>query len=96
MPVPAAKRAIRAEASGASEVTISGRSPAIRAEPIGEPLGVLLVGGDHEPAGLGVRAGAQVDQLAVGVAQHVGDPVALGVERGAQPAGGLGGGQRRP
>jgi hypothetical protein len=55
---------------------------------------VLLVGGDHEPARVVMGAGPQVDQLAVGVGEHVADPVALRVERGAQAAGGLRGGQR--
>ena len=54
---------------------------------------MLHVDRHHEPAGLGVRAGAQVGEAGVGVAQHVGDPVALRVERRAQAAGGLGGGQ---
>ena len=54
---------------------------------------MLHVDRHHEPAGVGVRAGAQVGEAGVGVAQHVGDPVALRVERGAQAARGLGGGQ---
>ena len=55
----------------------------------GEPLGVVLVDRHHEAAGVGVGAGAQVGQAGVRVAQHVGDPVAVGVERRAQPARGL-------
>ena len=64
-----------------------------RAEPSGQPLGVLLVDRHHEPAGVGVRASPQLDERGVRVAQHVRDPVAVGIERGAQPACGLGGRQ---
>ena len=62
-------------------------------EPRGERLGVLLVCGDHEPAGVGMVAGADPLEPQHRVAQYVGDPVAVGVERRAQPAGRLGGGQ---
>ena len=58
-------------------------------EPGGERLRVLLVGGDHEAAGVRMVAGADALQSQHGVAQDVGDPVAVGVERGAQAAGGL-------
>ena len=60
-------------------------------EPLGERLGVLLVGRDHEPAGVRVVAGADPLEPQDGVAQHVGDPVAVGVQRGAQAARRLGG-----
>ena len=93
VPCPAAKRAIRAEASGASEVTTSGPLAGQRREPLGQRLGVLLVGGDHEPAGVRVVAGADPLQPQHRVAQHVRHPVAVGLERGAQAARRLGGGQ---
>ena len=54
-----ARRSAR-DASGSSEVTTGGRGAGDAREPVGEPLGVLLVGGDDEPAGVRVLAGAQV------------------------------------
>ena len=68
--MPAEKRAIRAEASAASECTMSGRSPVIRAQPVGELVGVLLVDRDDQAARLRVVAGAQAAQL--GVARRAG------------------------
>ncbi len=60
-----------------------------RPEPACDPAGVLLVGSDDEAAGVGVPGRAAVGQPLVGVAQHLADPVAVGVERGAQPPRGL-------
>ena len=45
-------------ASGASLVTTSGASPATASSRRGERVGVLLVGRHHEPAGVGMVAGA--------------------------------------
>ncbi len=59
-----------------------------------EALGVLLVDRHDEAAGLRMPAGAHAGQPRVGIAQDAGDPVAAGVERRAQPARGLVGGQR--
>jgi hypothetical protein len=61
----------------------------------GEALGVLLVDRDHETTRVRMVARAQVDQLTVGVGEHVGDPVTLRVERRAQPSRGLGGREPR-
>ena len=62
-------------------------------QPPRELLGVLLVDRHHEPAGVAVRAGPQRPQLLVRVAQDVRDPVAVRVERRAQPPRGLRRGQ---
>ena len=63
-PTPAAKRAIRAR--GVRRVGGHDLGPLAgdAREPVGEPLGVLLVGRDHEAAGVRVLAGAQVDAAA--------------------------------
>ena len=58
-------------------------------QPVGELLRVLLVDRDDQPARVGVIAGADRAQLLVGVAQDVGDPVALRVQRRPQPPRGL-------
>ena len=93
LPEPAAKRAMRWEASAASEVTISGALAGDAREPAREPLGVLLVDGDHEATGLGMAAPAQGGELGMGVPEDVVDPVAVGLQRRAQAARGLGGGE---
>ena len=77
-----------------SEVTISGALAADPRQPLGEPLRVLLVDRHHEPAGLGVRRRRAGRSAAASASRSTcGDPVALGVERRAQPPGGLGRGQ---
>ena len=91
--MPAAKRAMRCGGVGGVGRD-DGRRLARDAVQAGrEPLGVLLVDRHHEAAGVRMVAAAQRGELGVGVAEHVLDPVALGLERGAQPARGLGGGQ---
>jgi hypothetical protein len=74
----AAKSAIRRLAPGSSLITSSG-------EPRRDCPRVVLIGGDHEAAGVGVPVGADLAEPGVGVAQHLSHPLAFRVERRPQP-----------
>ena len=76
-----ANSSIRALAPASSESTTTGASPVILAQQRGVGAGGLVVGGDHQAAG--VRdAAAHLGQPLVGGREHRRDPLALRVERG--------------
>ncbi len=93
LPCPAAKRAIRADASGASLVTTSGRSPATRASRSASASACSLSAAITSPPASGWSPARIRSSRSTASLQHVRDPVAVGVERRAQPPRRLGGGQ---
>ena len=82
--VPCANALIFSEALGSSDVATTARDPEPLLHDLRDAARVLLIHRDDQPGGARV-AGAQVAQLRVGLLDHRRQPVALGVERGAQP-----------
>ena len=82
----AEKRAMRLTTTGVVRHGHRRPHPAAVAQQVGDALGVVLVGGDDQPAGVGLAA-AQVLEALVGLGQHGGQPLALQAEGGAQPLG---------